>query len=90
MTGSGTRSRPPLGAEAAGRSESLPAFNKALFLANGTRERRTGSRSVPQIWDPDPRLGPAPAIARIWKSLVATALEINPNVQTDAAPNRPT
>src|SRR5215468_2554522 len=48
VTGSGTRSRPPLGAEAAGRSESLPAFNTALFLANGTRELRTGSRSVPQ------------------------------------------
>ena len=48
VTGSGTRSRPPLGAEAAGRSESLPAFNTALFLANGTRVLRIGSRSVPQ------------------------------------------
>src|SRR5262249_58037170 len=48
VTGSGTRSRPPLGAEAAGRSESLSAFNTALFLANGTRVLRTGTRSVPQ------------------------------------------
>jgi|SRR5215467_11627566 len=51
--------RPPPGRGGAWESESLRVFNTRQESGNGTRELRTGSRSVPQYGDPDPRLGPA-------------------------------
>src|SRR5262249_16605965 len=49
--------RPPPGRGGGWESESLGVFNTRQESGNGTRELRTGSRSVLQ-WDPNPRMGP--------------------------------
>src|SRR5262249_33712129 len=51
--------RPPAGRGGGWESESLRVFNTRQESGNGTRELRTGSRSVPSIWEQNPRLGPA-------------------------------
>src|SRR5215472_8039084 len=61
--------RPPPGRGGGWESESLRVFNTRQESGNGTRELRTGSRSVPEHGTRNPRLGPAlPAIViRKWE-----------------------
>ena len=50
---------PPAWERRGWESESLRVFNTRQESGNGTRVLGTGSLSVPQIWDRNPRLGPA-------------------------------
>src|SRR5262249_15695791 len=56
---------PPAWERGGWESESLRVFNTRQESGNGTRELRTGSRSVPQLWDQNPRLGPGSPTDRV-------------------------